>query len=85
MTALPGTIRLLALDLDQTLFGDDLQVSPRVLGTVEQVQSRGVLVTIATVDSDGSQMVIMWYPTMSGVPDHLLEVLQRTAGQIFGT
>src|SRR6185369_6019348 len=48
MTALPAAIHLLALDLDQTLFGDDLQVSPRVLGTVEQVQSRGVLLTIAT-------------------------------------
>lgn len=41
-------IRLLALDLDQTLFGSDLIVSPRVQNAIAQAQKAGVLVTIAT-------------------------------------
>jgi Cof subfamily protein (haloacid dehalogenase superfamily) len=41
-------IRLVAVDLDQTLFGSDLTVSPRVQGTITQAQNRGILMTIAT-------------------------------------
>jgi len=41
-------IRLIALDLDQTLFGSDLIVSPRVRKAIARAQSAGVLVTIAT-------------------------------------
>ena len=41
-------IRLLALDLDQTLFGTDLVVSPRVQNAIARAQDAGVLVTIAT-------------------------------------
>lgn len=41
-------IRLIALDLDQTLFGTDLIIAPRVLDTVRCAQEKGALVTIAT-------------------------------------
>jgi Cof subfamily protein (haloacid dehalogenase superfamily) len=41
-------IRLAAFDLDQTLFGSDLVISPRVQRAVAQAQGRGVIVTIAT-------------------------------------
>lgn len=41
-------IKLVALDLDQTLFGADLLISPRVHRTVQQVISNGIAVTIAT-------------------------------------
>src|SRR5512145_2962212 len=40
--------RLLAFDLDQTLFGDDLTPSPRVRQAIAQAQEQGVLVTLAT-------------------------------------
>jgi Cof subfamily protein (haloacid dehalogenase superfamily) len=42
------TIRLLALDLDGTLFGDDLIISDRVRAAIGQAQQQGVIVTIAT-------------------------------------
>src|SRR5688500_8961851 len=41
-------IKLLALDLDGTLFGDDLVISPRTLGAINAAQAAGVIVTIAT-------------------------------------
>ncbi len=41
-------IRLLALDLDQTVFGSDLVVSPRVQAAIAQAKKLGVTVTIAT-------------------------------------
>ena len=41
-------IRLLALDLDGTLVGDDLTVSPRVGRAVAAAQALGVTVTLAT-------------------------------------
>ncbi len=41
-------IRLLALDLDQTLFGNDLAFSPRVKAAVAEAQKAGLVVTIAT-------------------------------------
>jgi hydroxymethylpyrimidine pyrophosphatase-like HAD family hydrolase len=41
-------VRLLALDLDQTLFGSDLIVSPRVNDAVARALKSRVLVTIAT-------------------------------------
>ena len=40
--------RLLALDLDGTLIGHDLTLSPRVKDAVARAQARGVLVSIAT-------------------------------------
>lgn len=42
------TIKLLALDLDGTLFGDDLLVSPRTRKALADAQGRGVIVAIAT-------------------------------------
>ncbi|MEP6774504.1 MAG: Cof-type HAD-IIB family hydrolase [Chloroflexota bacterium] len=42
------TIRLLALDLDGTLFGDDLFISPRTRKAIADAQTAGVIVTIAT-------------------------------------
>jgi Cof subfamily protein (haloacid dehalogenase superfamily) len=41
-------IRLIALDLDQTTFGSDLVVSPRVRGAIGRAQEKGIIVTIAT-------------------------------------
>jgi len=41
-------IRLLALDLDGTLMGDDLRISAPVKGAVAAAQERGVVVTLAT-------------------------------------
>lgn len=41
-------IRLVALDLDQTLFGPDLIISQRVRDTVRRVVEGGVWVTLAT-------------------------------------
>ncbi len=41
-------IRLLALDLDGTLIGDDLVISPRVRCAIAAAQERGVVVTLAT-------------------------------------
>lgn len=42
------TIKLLALDLDGTLFTDDLIVSERTRRAIQAAQERGVLVTLAT-------------------------------------
>lgn len=39
---------LIALDLDGTLFGDDLVISPRVRRTITAAQAAGHLVTLAT-------------------------------------
>jgi Cof subfamily protein (haloacid dehalogenase superfamily) len=41
-------IRLLALDLDQTLFGNDLIMTPRVQHAIAGAQSKGTQVTIVT-------------------------------------
>jgi Cof subfamily protein (haloacid dehalogenase superfamily) len=41
-------IRLLALDLDGTLIGDDLVISPRVRRAIAAAQERGVTVALAT-------------------------------------
>jgi Cof subfamily protein (haloacid dehalogenase superfamily) len=41
-------IRLVAFDLDNTLIGPDLTISPRVKAAVAQALARGVAVTIAT-------------------------------------
>ncbi len=41
-------IRLLALDLDQTLFGNDLIMSPRVQRAIAGAQAKGTQVTIVT-------------------------------------
>lgn len=41
-------IRLLAIDLDDTLLKDDLSISPYTLKVIEQVQARGVMVAIST-------------------------------------
>lgn len=41
-------IRLLALDLDGTLFGDDLLISERTRAAIAAAQAEGVRVTIAT-------------------------------------
>jgi Cof subfamily protein (haloacid dehalogenase superfamily) len=41
-------IKLIALDLDGTLFGDDLVISPRVRTCIAEAQARGVIVTLAT-------------------------------------
>jgi Cof subfamily protein (haloacid dehalogenase superfamily) len=40
--------RLLVLDLDGTVMGDDLQIRPAVRQAVRQAQDRGVAVTLAT-------------------------------------
>jgi Cof subfamily protein (haloacid dehalogenase superfamily) len=42
------TIKLLALDLDGTIFGDDLLISDRTRAAIKHAQERGVIVTIAT-------------------------------------
>ncbi|MEO8285695.1 MAG: Cof-type HAD-IIB family hydrolase [Chloroflexota bacterium] len=42
------TIKLLALDLDGTLFGDDLIISDRIRAAIMAAQQKGVIVTIAT-------------------------------------
>lgn len=42
------TIRLLALDLDGTLFGDDLVIVDRLRSAIKAAQDKGVVVTIAT-------------------------------------
>ncbi len=42
------TIKLLALDLDGTIFGDDLIISDRTRHAIRSAQQAGVLVTIAT-------------------------------------
>ncbi|HEX8221529.1 MAG TPA: Cof-type HAD-IIB family hydrolase [Chloroflexia bacterium] len=42
------TIKLLALDLDGTLFADDLVISERTRGAIGSAQAGGVLVTLAT-------------------------------------
>ena len=44
----PTRIRLVALDLDGTLIGEDLVVSPRVRETVATAQASGIAVTIVT-------------------------------------
>jgi Cof subfamily protein (haloacid dehalogenase superfamily) len=41
-------IRLLALDLDQTLFGNDLVMTPRVQRAIAGAQAKGTQVTIVT-------------------------------------
>ena len=41
-------IRLVAFDLDQTLFGNNLTISPRVRQAIAESQARGVIVTLAT-------------------------------------
>jgi hydroxymethylpyrimidine pyrophosphatase-like HAD family hydrolase len=41
-------IRLIALDLDQTVFGLDLVVRPRVREVLSRVRELGTIVTIAT-------------------------------------
>ena len=45
---MPSPIRLVALDLDGTLVGEDLVLRPRVRDAVAQAQARGVAVTIVT-------------------------------------
>ncbi|HKP54466.1 MAG TPA: Cof-type HAD-IIB family hydrolase [Chloroflexia bacterium] len=42
------TVKLLALDLDGTIFGDDLVISDRTRTAIREAQAQGVLVTIAT-------------------------------------
>jgi Cof subfamily protein (haloacid dehalogenase superfamily) len=42
------TIKLLALDLDGTIFGDDLLIAPRTRKAIADAQAVGVIVTIAT-------------------------------------
>jgi Cof subfamily protein (haloacid dehalogenase superfamily) len=46
--AAPQPIRLVGLDLDQTLIGPDLTLSPRVRAAVAGALARGVAVTIVT-------------------------------------
>ncbi len=41
-------IALVALDLDGTLMGGNLQIAPRVRKAVEEVQQRGIITTLAT-------------------------------------
>ncbi|HSA08981.1 MAG TPA: Cof-type HAD-IIB family hydrolase [Candidatus Paceibacterota bacterium] len=43
-----AAIRLIALDLDQTVFGNDLVVRPRLQGVLARVRSLGTAITIAT-------------------------------------
>jgi len=42
------TIRLVAMDLDDTLLRDDWTISPRVVKAIQKAQAQGVKVTIAT-------------------------------------
>ncbi len=44
----PGRIRLLALDLDGTLVGDDLRIRPRTVAAVRAAVEAGVAVAIVT-------------------------------------
>ena len=41
-------IKLVAIDLDDTLLGDDLIISEHCLNTIRAIQEKGVLVTLAT-------------------------------------
>jgi Cof subfamily protein (haloacid dehalogenase superfamily) len=41
-------VQLIALDLDGTIFGDDLTISPRTRNAIRAAQEKGVIVTIAT-------------------------------------
>lgn len=41
-------IKLIALDLDDTLLDSDLQISPDSRQAIEQVRQRGIIVTIST-------------------------------------
>ena len=43
-----NSIQLIALDLDQTVFGIDLVVTPRVQRAISRANSRGTAITIAT-------------------------------------
>ncbi len=45
---MPSPIKLVILDIDGTISGEDNQVSPRLLDTIKAVQSLGVKVGIAT-------------------------------------
>ena len=42
------SLRLIALDLDGTIFTDDLIISPRMRAAIREAQDRGVIVTLAT-------------------------------------
>lgn len=42
------TIRLVAMDLDDTLLRDDWTISPRVIKAIQRAQAQGVKMTIAT-------------------------------------
>lgn len=42
------TIKLVAMDLDDTLLGQDFTISPRVIETIRKAQEQGVIMTIAT-------------------------------------
>ncbi len=42
------TIRLVAMDLDDTLLRDDWTISPRVANAIQKAQAQGIKVTIAT-------------------------------------
>jgi len=42
------TIRLVAIDLDDTLLRDDWTISPRVIQAIQKAQAQGVKITIAT-------------------------------------
>lgn len=46
--AVGNSIRLVALDLDQTVFGLDMVARPRVQSAIEQVMKLGTTVTLAT-------------------------------------
>ena len=48
MSPAPARIRLVALDLDGTLIGDDLRLPPRTVATIRAVVARGVHVALAT-------------------------------------
>jgi Cof subfamily protein (haloacid dehalogenase superfamily) len=41
-------VKLIALDLDGTLFGDDLVIAPRTRKAIADAQAAGIIVTIAT-------------------------------------
>lgn len=46
--ATPGRVRLLALDIDGTLIGDDLRLRPRTIAAVRAASAAGVTVVLAT-------------------------------------
>ncbi len=46
--ARPATVRLLALDIDGTLIGDDLRLRPRTIAAVRAATEAGVAVVLAT-------------------------------------